>query len=510
MQKIIVVDYGSQYNHLITRRIRDLGVYSELVHPGDVARIITDDPDIAGIILSGGPKSVYFASTAIIDKALFSCGIPILGICYGMQLIAAIHNIKVEEAKTHEYGKVMLELTNNASSLFSGIDSPTEVFMSHKDIVSALPEGFILDASTLACPIAAFHHHDLPIYGVQFHPEVAHTKQGNKLLENFIYKVAKARKNWDMSTFIENEIQNIKTATNNKKVLLGISGGVDSTVAAILIGKAIGDNLTCVFVDHGLLREQEVEAVTRQLKERFTLNVVALDQKTRFLKKLKGITDPERKRKTIGREFIRVFEAEARKLGTFEFLGQGTLYTDVIESGTTTAATIKSHHNVGGLPKKLKLKLLEPLNRLYKDEVRVLGKELGLPDDIVSRQPFPGPGLAIRIIGEVTEEKLAIARKTDWILQEEIRKAGLDRSIWQYFTVLSGIRTVGVMGDRRTYDYTIAIRAVTSVDGMTADWAKIPHETLDLISRRMVNEVNHVNRVVYDISSKPPATIEWE
>ncbi len=509
MQKIIVIDYGSQYNHLISRRIRDLGVYAELWSAELVASAISTDKDIIGIILSGGPKSVDFADAGRLGGIITTLGLPILGICYGMQLLAHVFGGKVEPAQAGEYGKATLTIHDANSPLFAGVDRSSQVFMSHRDHVAALPPDFLKDASTEGCPIAAFHHRALPIFGVQFHPEVVHTHAGNQMLANFIHRICHGEAAWSMSTFIVDEVEKIKASTRGSRVLLGLSGGVDSSVTAILIARAIPDKLTCMFIDHGFLRKDE-HAVIGHLRDEFALNIVVIDARERFLTKLKGITDPETKRKLIGTEFIAVFEEEAAKLGDFPFLAQGTLYTDVIESGTAQAAVIKSHHNVGGLPEKMNMKLLEPLNRLYKDEVRSLGRKLGLPEAIVSRQPFPGPGLAIRIIGEVTEEKLAIVRETDWILREEIASAGLEKAIWQYFTVLAGIRTVGVMGDARTYAHTVAIRAVTSVDGMTADWARIPYEVLDKISRRIVNEVPHVNRVVYDISSKPPATIEWE
>jgi len=510
MQKIIVIDFGSQYNHLISRRIRDLGVYSELWPSPVTIENVKADKDIVGIILSGGPKSVTKKDAETFDAALFHLGIPVLGICYGMQLMSAVFGGSVDQAKAGEYGERQLKITDNNAKLFRRITSPINVFMSHKDQISLMPKNFKITATTASCPVAAMEHNHLQLHAVQFHPEVIHTTCGNTLLANFIFTICKANRNWDMSNFIETEVERIKDLVKDDRVLLGLSGGVDSSVTAALIDKAIGCKLTCMFIDHGFLRKDESNLVMRQFKDNMNLNVVHIDAKERFLKALEGISDPEQKRKRIGSEFVKAFESESAKIGDFTYLAQGTLYTDVIESGSVTAKTIKSHHNVGGLPDIMRLKLLEPLNKLYKDEVRNLGRALGLPEEIVNRQPFPGPGLAIRIIGEVTKENLEIVRESDAILQEEIKNDGLDQKIWQYFTVLTGIKTVGVMGDERTYDHTVAIRAVTSLDGMTAEWAKIPYDTLARISRRIVNEIKHVNRVVYDISSKPPATIEWE
>lgn len=507
-EKIIVLDFGSQYNQLITRRIREFGVFSEL-HPHTISaeEILAMKPK--GIILSGGPNSVYDENSFRCDERIFDLGLPILGICYGMQLMTVHYGGKVEQAKHREYGKaeIKVEIQNR---LFSELPEEQVVWMSHGDLVTKTPEGFSTNATSPSCPISAMSDEERGLYGVQFHPEVRHSVYGNELLKNFVFGVCECTGNWSMENFIEVEIAKIRELVGDKKVLCALSGGVDSSVVAVLIHKAIGDQLTCIFVDHGLLRKGEADSVMKTFAEGFHMNVIKVDAKDRFLTKLEGVSDPEKKRKIIGNEFIYVFDDEATKLEGIEFLAQGTLYTDIIESGTATAQTIKSHHNVGGLPEDMQFKLIEPLNTLFKDEVRALGTELGIPDDIVWRQPFPGPGLGIRVLGAISEDKLEIVRDSDWILREEIKKAGLDRDIWQYFTVLPDIRSVGVMGDARTYDYTIGIRAVTSIDGMTSDWARIPWDVLETISTRIVNEVAHVNRVVYDITSKPPATIEWE
>jgi GMP synthase (glutamine-hydrolysing) len=507
-EMILVLDFGSQYNQLITRRIREFGVYSEL-HPHTLTVEEIKKMNPKGIILSGGPNSVYDEKAFRCDEGIFELGIPVLGICYGMQLTTHLLGGKVEAAKHREYGKATIQV-KEGSSLFKSLPTEQVVWMSHGDLVAEIPEGFKVDATSPSCPYAAISNDERRIYGVQFHPEVRHSEYGNDILKNFVFTICGCSESWSMENFIEMQIQKIRETVEDKKVLCALSGGVDSSVVAVLIHKAIGDQLTCIFVDHGLLRKGEAESVMKTFSEGFNMNVIKIDAKERFLSKLKGVTDPEQKRKIIGNEFIYVFDDEAAKLEGIEFLAQGTLYTDIIESGTQTAQTIKSHHNVGGLPEDMKFKLIEPLNTLFKDEVRALGTELGIPDEIVWRQPFPGPGLGIRVLGEVTEEKLEIVRESDAILREEIKKAGLDRDIWQYFTVLPDIRSVGVMGDARTYDHTIGIRAVTSIDGMTSDWARIPWEVLEVISTRIVNEVPHVNRVVYDITSKPPATIEWE
>lgn len=506
--KIIVLDFGSQYNQLIARRIREMGVYSALLPHTIKAEEIKAMEGVKGIVFSGGPKSVYDEDAFTVDEEIFSLGLPILGICYGMQLTAKHFGGEIKSSQTREYGKMNIFIEDK-SLLFKDLDNSEEVWMSHGDHVASIPAGFKLLAKSQNGLVAAIANEEKKIYCVQFHPEVRHTVNGNKMLHNFVFEVCKAQNNWSMKNYLEMQIEQIRKTVGNKKVLCGLSGGVDSTVVAVLLHKAIGHNLTCMFIDHGLLRQNEGNEVMAAC-QKFDMNVIRINAKERFLSKLAGVTEPERKRKIIGNEFVYCFDEESRKLGDFDFLAQGTLYTDVIESGTATAQTIKSHHNVGGLPKDMKFKLIEPLNVLFKDEVRALGLEMGLPYEIVWRQPFPGPGLAIRIIGDITEEKLEIVRKSDAILREEIAKAGLDKEIWQYFTALTNMKSVGVMGDGRTYNYAIVIRAVTSIDGMTADWARIPYDVLDKISRRIVNEVSGVNRVLLDCTSKPPATIEFE
>ena len=510
MEKIIVLDFGSQYNQLLTRRIREFGVFSELLSHRTTAEDIKKMDNVKGIIFSGGPNSVYAEGAFTVDSAIYDLGIPILGVCYGMQLMTVEFGGTVKKAKNREYGRSDISILQSENKLFKGLDTTETVLMSHGDLVTDIPIEFEVTATNAQCPVAAFANEARNFYGVQFHPEVRHSVHGNEMLRNFAFDICGCKADWSIANFIDIEIEKIRETVGDKRVLLGLSGGVDSSVVGVLLQKAIGDQLTCIFVDHGLLRKGEAEQVMESLSGKFGLNIILVDAKERFLSKLAGISDPEQKRKIIGNEFIYVFDDEATKLDGIEFLAQGTLYTDVIESGTETAQTIKSHHNVGGLPEDMQFKLIEPLNTLFKDEVRELGTELGMPDSIVWRQPFPGPGLGIRVLGEITEEKLEIVRESDAILREEIAKAGLDRDVWQYFTVLPGIRSVGVMGDGRTYDYTIGIRAVTSIDGMTSEWARIPYEVLDTISRRIVNEVEHVNRIVYDITSKPPATIEWE
>ncbi|MCS1352101.1 glutamine-hydrolyzing GMP synthase [Mechercharimyces sp. CAU 1602] len=507
-ERIIVLDFGGQYNQLIARRIRELGVFSELVsHQMSADEIRQLAPQ--GIIFSGGPNSVYAPDAPSCDPAIFDLDIPILGICYGMQMMGAHYGATIDRASQREYGKAEIELTSSAT-MYAGMAEKQVVWMSHSDVVTAPPTGFQVDASTPSAPVAAMSHAQKRQYAVQFHPEVRHTANGNEMLRRFLFDVCNCVGTWSMENFVEDTIVELRDAIGERKVLCALSGGVDSSVVAALIHRAVGDQLTCVFVDHGLLRKGEAESVMSTFCDYFHMNVIKVDAQARFLDKLRGVSDPEAKRKIIGNEFIRVFEEEAEKLGEHDLLGQGTLYTDIIESGTATAQTIKSHHNVGGLPEDMKMDLVEPLNTLFKDEVRAVGEELGMPAEIVWRQPFPGPGLGIRVIGEVSEEKLEIVRESDAILREEIRLAGLDREIWQYFTALPDFKSVGVMGDARTYAYTVGIRAVTSIDGMTADWARIPYETLEKISTRIINEVDGVNRVVYDITSKPPATIEWE
>ncbi|MCI5774955.1 MAG: glutamine-hydrolyzing GMP synthase [Aerococcus sp.] len=510
VEKIIVLDYGSQYNQLITRRIREIGVYSELKSH----RLSADDlmalGNVKGVILSGGPRSVYADDAFDIDPKIFELGIPVLGVCYGMQLMTQRLGGKVEPSDKREYGQQDIDILKGNSEIFHGLADTEQVLMSHSDRITEMPEGFEVTAKAANSPVAAFENAEKQMYGFQFHPETRTSVHGNDMLANFAYRICHVQEKWTMTDFIDLQVNTIREKVGNRKVLLGLSGGVDSSVTGVLLHKAIGDQLVSVFVDHGLLRKGEADQVMASLGDDFGMNIIKVDASERFLTKLKGISDPEQKRKIIGNEFIEVFSDEAKKLDGIDFLAQGTLYTDVIESGTDTAQTIKSHHNVGGLPEDLQFDLIEPLNKLFKDEVREVGTTLGMPDNIVWRQPFPGPGLAIRVIGEVTEEKLHIVRESDAILREEIVNAGLDREIWQYFTVLPGFKSVGVMGDYRTYDYAIAIRAITSVDGMTADWARIPYDILAKISRRIVNEVDGVNRVVVDVTSKPPATVEWE
>ncbi|MGJ3708034.1 glutamine-hydrolyzing GMP synthase [Limosilactobacillus fermentum] len=507
--KIIVLDFGSQYNQLITRRIRDFGIYSELLSHKITAKEIKQiNPK--GIIFSGGPNSVYDEGAFTVDPAIYKLGIPILGICYGMQLMAHDLGGKVEAADDSEYGRADIEVTKDDAVMFAGLPKKEYVWMSHGDRVTAVPAGFDVVATSKNCPISAMANNAEKLYGLQFHTEVRNTEYGLDILKKFAFDVCGAKANWSMDDFIDMQVDEIRQTVGDKKVILGLSGGVDSSVTAVLIHKAIGDQLTCIFVDHGLLRKNEADSVMKALSADLGVNIIKVDAADRFLGKLKGISDPEQKRKTIGKEFVAVFDEEAKKMKDADFLAQGTLYTDVIESGTDTAQTIKSHHNVGGLPEKMGFKLIEPLRSLFKDETRQLGEKLGIPQDLVWRQPFPGPGLGIRVLGEVTPEKLEIVRESDAILREEIKKAGLQGSIWQYFTVLPGIRSVGVMGDGRTYDEAVGIRAVTSIDGMTADFAQIPWDVLQKISVRIVNEVDHVNRILYDVTSKPPSTIEWE
>ncbi len=505
---VIVINFGSQYVQLIARRIRELGVYSEILH-WDTPLEVIKEKNPYGIIFSGGPASVYERGAPLPDKNIYSLGVPILGICYGLQVIAFQLGGKVEKAIKQEYGRSRLKVIKR-DVIFKDIPEEFDVWMSHADKVVGLPEGFETVASSENSPHAVIVNKERKIYGFQFHPEVVHTSYGKELLRNFIYEVCKAQKNWEMGDFIKEKIEEIRKTVGNSKVIAALSGGVDSTVASVLVHRAIGDNLQCFFIDHGLLRLNEREEVERNLKS-LGLPLKVIDASKVFLERLKGVEDPEEKRKIIGRTFIEVFEKEAKKIEGAEFLLQGTLYPDVVESaGIKGSAKIKTHHNVGGLPEKMNLKLLEPLRELFKDEVREIGKLLGIPREILMRHPFPGPGLAIRVIGEVTEENLEILRRADAIFIEELKKEGLYEKVWQAFAVLLPVRSVGVMGDVRTYEKVIALRAVESTDGMTADWAKLPYEFLDRVMRRIINEVRGVGRVVYDISSKPPSTIEWE
>jgi GMP synthase (glutamine-hydrolysing) len=507
---VLVVDLGGQYSQLIARRVREARVYSELVgHRLAAAEIARRNP--AALVLSGGPASVYADGAPEIDSGIFELGIPTLGICYGMQLMARDLGGEVERTGASEFGKAELEASE--SELFHDLPPEQTVWMSHRDSVTAPPTGAVVTASSPSTPIAAFEDHERRLYGVQFHPEVVHTPHGQEILKNFLYEVADLPPTWTPAAVIEEQVALIRAAVGDERVLCALSGGVDSAVAALLVHKAVGDQLTCVFVDHGLLRENEAEQVAETFSGHFRVPLVHVRAEQRFLSRLDGVSDPEEKRTIVGEEFIRVFEEEAAKLGDVRFLVQGTLYSDVIESGGAddgVAAKIKSHHNVGGLPEDMRMELVEPLRLLFKDEVRRVGEELGLPERMVWRQPFPGPGLAIRIVGEVTEERLAILRRADAILLEEIRRADLYRDLWQSFAVLPAIRSVGVQGDERTYAYPVVIRAVTSEDAMTADWARLPYELLEAVSSRIINEIPGVNRVVYDVSSKPPATIEWE
>jgi GMP synthase (glutamine-hydrolysing) len=508
MDSVLVIDFGGQYSQLIARRVRELRVYSELIpYDTDIKKIKEKKP--TGLILSGSPYSTISEDrkVPIVDKEIFSLGIPILGICYGMQLVARLFNGEVTTSGRNEYGKTKIKL-NLKSPLFKDLKPTETCWMSHKDSVAKIPKGFSVIASTPNLPIAGMEEPRNKIYGIQFHPEVVHTPSGMDILKNFLFDICGCSPTWTMVSIIEKQIEKIKEKVKDGKVICGLSGGVDSSVAAVLVSKAVGDKLTCIFVDHGLLRKGEADKVIETFRENFKINLIHVNARDRFLSKLMGVSDPEKKRKIIGKEFIMIFEEEASKIKDANYLVQGTLYSDVIESGTRDAARIKSHHNVGGLPDDMKLKLIEPLRLLFKDEIRKIGIELGLPDEIVWRQPFPGPGLAIRIIGEVTEEKIKILQDADEIVVEEIRRAGLYKKIWQSFAVLPSIKSVGVMGDERTYAYPIIIRAVSSVDAMTADWVRLPHKVLERMSSRIVNEVDGVNRVVYDISSKPPSTIE--
>jgi GMP synthase (glutamine-hydrolysing) len=507
---VLVLDFGGQYAHLIARRVRECRVYSELIaHDTPVSEILAREP--RGIILSGGPASVYEPGAPALDPEVLNLGIPVLGICYGMQAMALALGGEVGKTGKAEFGKAPLELRPKAV-LFRDLPVDQTCWMSHNDSVTGVPAGFEVTASSGNAPIAAMESRERGLYAVQFHPEVVHTPAGQDILKNFLYRGCEAPATWTATHVIEEQVARIRQQVGSERVICALSGGVDSAVAALLVHKAVGDQLTCVFVDHGLLRENEAAQVVETFSGHFHVPLMHVDAQQRFLDRLAGVVDPEQKRKIVGEEFIRVFEDEARKLGDVRFLVQGTLYSDVIESGgeVGVAATIKSHHNVGGLPADMRMELVEPLRLLFKDEVRRVGEELGLPERLVWRHPFPGPGLAIRIIGEVTPERLEILRAADSVLLEEVRRAGLYRELWQCFAVLPAIRSVGVQGDERTYAYPIVIRAVTSEDAMTADWARLPYDLLETISARMVNEIPGVNRVALDLSSKPPATIEWE
>ncbi len=508
LDTILVIDFGGQYSQLIARRIRELRVYSEMV-PYDTPLEEIKARKPKGFIFSGSPYSLGGSRFPAVTREYLTMGIPILGICYGMQLIASLLGGKITASGSNEYGKTEVSL-DIGSPLFDDLRPAEICWMSHKDSVEKIPKPFKVIASTPNLPIAGIGNEQDKIYGIQFHPEVMHTPSGMDILRNFLFHICECSPNWTTVSIIEKRVNQIKEKVKGGRVVCGLSGGVDSSVAALLVNKAVADKLTCIFVDHGLLRMGEAEQVEKTFRENFKVNLISVKAQDRFLKKLKNVTDPEQKRKIIGNEFIRIFEEEAKKIDQVDYLVQGTLYSDVIESGTRDAAKIKSHHNVGGLPEDMALKLIEPLRFLFKDEVRKLGAELGLPDDIVWRQPFPGPGLAIRIIGEVTAERIGMLQKADLIVLEEIKRADLYEKIWQSFAVLLCIRSVGVMGDERTYAYPIAIRAVNSEDAMTADWVRLPYDIIERISNRIINEVEGVNRVVYDISSKPPSTIEWE
>ncbi|MFH2066793.1 MAG: glutamine-hydrolyzing GMP synthase [Pseudomonadota bacterium] len=508
---ILIIDFGSQFNQLIARRVRESRVYCQIVPPTITIQDIRKyNPE--GIILSGGPSSIYEKNSPKVDEKIFDLNIPILGICYGMQFMIHAMGGDVKRADKREYGFAELRIQNH-DDLFQAVDPKTACWMSHGDSIKSIPRGFSITASTENTPIAAIVNKNKRFFGLQFHPEVHHTPKGKKMLQNFLFPICGCKRNWTMKNFARNAISEIQETVGDKKVILGLSGGVDSSVAALLIHQAIGGNLTCIFVDNGLLRKNEAEKLKKTFGRNMKINIRFVNAGGKFLKALSKVTDPEKKRKIIGKVFMDVFEAEAKKIKDAEFLAQGTLYPDIIESQSAfggPTSVIKSHHNVGGLPKKMKLKLVEPLKYLFKDEVRLLGKALNLDEEMIWRQPFPGPGLAIRIIGEITQKRLSVLKEVDATLLEEIRAAGYYRKLWQSFAVLLPLKSVGIMGDQRTYENIVAIRAVTSKDAMTADWAKLPHKLLGKISNRIINEVQGVNRVVYDISSKPPSTIEWE
>ena len=508
--KVIIIDYGSQVTQLIARRIREAGVYSE-IHACTVTADEVRAMQPQALVLSGGPASVGGADAPRLDKGLLELGIPVLGICYGMQLLTDTLGGRLAQSHTREYGPAMLQITSQ-TPLWKNVPSTTKVWMSHGDRVLEVPAGFRVTARTDTLDVAAMANEERGIYAVQFHPEVHHSVDGTRMLENFLFEIAHLTPDWTMSSFVERVVEETRAKVGDKHVICALSGGIDSTVVAVLLNKAIGKNLHCIFVNNGLLRAHEVEEVQSLLGDNLDINLTVVDARKRFLDKLQGVEDPEKKRKIIGHTFIEIFDEEAKKLPQVDYLAQGTLYPDVIESVSSKgpSAVIKSHHNVGGLPETMKLQLIEPLRELFKDEVRKVAKELGLPDSIVWRQPFPGPGLAIRVLGEVTEDRLSILRAADSIVQEELKASGWYRKVWQGFAVLLPLKTVGVMGDDRTYEHVIALRVVDSVDAMTADWSRLPHDLVAKISGRIINEVSGVNRVVYDVSSKPPSTIEWE
>lgn len=508
MSKVLVIDFGGQYNQLIVRRVREQNVYCEIfAYTASISRIKQFNPD--AIIFTGGPHSVYADNSPKLDKEIFNLNIPILGICYGLQYIAHTLGGNVSSAQTKEYGKMKLKI--NPSKLFCNVEQNSTVWMSHSDSVNALPEGFGVIASTDSCKIAAYENTTRNIYGVQFHPEVNNSEYGTQIIANFLFEICKLKADWTMTNFVTDSINKIRQKVGNGKVMCALSGGVDSAVAVTLVNKAVGEQLVCVYVDTGLMRLRETEEIEKEFKVNQKINLITVDAKKQFFDALKGVTDPEAKRKIIGEQFIRIFESQAKKIGKVDFLVQGTIYPDVIESGSAIGGVIKSHHNVGGLPSVIDFKeIIEPLRDLFKDEVRKAGYELGLSSSVVERQPFPGPGLAIRIMGEVTRQKVELLQQADYLYRQEIASAGLQTKIWQYFAVLLDNRTVGVSGDCRTYGYTLALRAVNSIDGMTADWARIPYDILEKISCSIVNGISEITRIVYDITSKPPATIEWE